>query len=225
MKAFVIKNKEGKYWYGYDLLVNKNLFTTKISNAVLNNPTKKNCLDAIKEYDLKNCKIVEITIAEGDLEQENQQLKEDIKLDNAFWKQECDSLQSSLAEKDDEIEHLKDCNESLSNKFDKESDMQNEIYILKYNVEDLEQQLAVKDKEIDALNKTIFRISKEKEIASNIQNIDYLSFAIQIRKQVCDELRDYFGKFTPIFIQVKTDVLDKLDQIEKGDVVDDNKAN
>lgn len=31
------------------------------------------------------------------LKEENEQLKADIKLDNAFWKQECDSLQKELA--------------------------------------------------------------------------------------------------------------------------------
>lgn len=30
------------------------------------------------------------------LKKENEQLKADIKLDNAFWKQECDSLQKEL---------------------------------------------------------------------------------------------------------------------------------
>ena len=50
---------------------------------------------------LKDCEIVEITIAE------TEDLEQDIKLDNSFWKQECDSLQKALADKDKEIEELK----------------------------------------------------------------------------------------------------------------------
>lgn len=121
-------------------------------------------------------------IIKEQLEQENKQLKEDIKLDNAFWKQECDSLQKELAEK---------------------------------------------YKEIDALNKTIFRISNEKEIANHIQNIDYFSFATQIRKQVCDEIREKLIKqmelpnedwvwVSDIYAGLSL-LKDILDQIEKGE--------
>ena len=50
-----------------------------------------------------------------ELEEENQQLKQQLaekekgrELDNSFWKQECDSLQKTLVEKDKEIDNLYD---------------------------------------------------------------------------------------------------------------------
>ena len=48
-----------------------------------------------------------------DLEQENKQLKEDIKLDNAFWKQECDSLQQQVKELREQLTQVRKqvCNE------------------------------------------------------------------------------------------------------------------
>ena len=51
-----------------------------------------------------------------ELREENQQLKQQLaekdaerELDNSFWKQECDSLQKTLVEKDKEIEKLNAC--------------------------------------------------------------------------------------------------------------------
>ena len=68
MKAYVIKNKEGKY-YCID-----NIFRENILNAyiwVIEQYAKLH----IKLNRFKDCKIVEITIAEGDLEKENQLLR------------------------------------------------------------------------------------------------------------------------------------------------------
>lgn len=96
MKAFVIKNKEGKYLeegkdrYGEDTIIwHKDIVYADIYSS-------KEIAEMRLEPFYRYCEVVEITIAEGDLEQ-------DIKLDNAFWKQECDSLQSSLAEKDKQL--------------------------------------------------------------------------------------------------------------------------
>lgn len=71
MKAFVIKNKEGKYiqsafYYDFvNTLVDCTLFSTK--------------QDAEHELsideDCKDCEVVEITIVEGNLEEENRVLK------------------------------------------------------------------------------------------------------------------------------------------------------
>lgn len=99
MKAFIIKNKEGKYFAGFN---NLNVFVTEkdITNAVMYRADRYEKYELENAPEFKDCEVVEITIAEGDLEQ-------DIKLDNAFWKQECDSLQKTLAEKDKEIEELK----------------------------------------------------------------------------------------------------------------------
>lgn len=69
MKAFVIKNKEGKYF------VNTYCWAEKICNAYICDD--KDSLEKLKElYLLTDCKVVEITISEGNLEQENKQLEE-----------------------------------------------------------------------------------------------------------------------------------------------------
>ena len=72
MKAFVIKNKEGKYYdYWADCMIDK---------------LDSTCIYLEKEQaekDIVNCKsedVVEITIAEGDLEEENKQLKEQLNI-------------------------------------------------------------------------------------------------------------------------------------------------
>ena len=82
MKAFVIKNKEGKYFAGFD---NLNVFVTEkdITNAVIYRA------DRYKKYELENtpefedCEVVEITIAEGDLEHQ-------------IRKQICDEIREKL---------------------------------------------------------------------------------------------------------------------------------
>lgn len=79
---------------------------------------------------------------------------------------------------------------------------------LQEHIKEQEEELAEKNKEIEKLNLMI------KTLPNHDTEIEQ-----EVRKQVCDELRDYFGRFTPIFIQVKTDVLDKLDQIEKGEQI------
>ena len=104
MKAFVIKNKEGKYCTGEFNENDEYVFT-------------ENLIDAEKFYEdifaqrfcPKDCEVVEITIVEGGLEQENKQVEKierEKELDNIFWKQECDSLQKALAEKEDFIKTL-----------------------------------------------------------------------------------------------------------------------
>ena len=89
MKAFVIKNKEGKYWCGNDIFsetidISKTYICEDfdfISKVVISTGLREGLFTT-------NCEVVEITIAEGDLEQENKQLKE------------------QLAEKDEEINKL-----------------------------------------------------------------------------------------------------------------------
>ena len=88
MKAYVIKNKEGQYFVGYDLLINKNIFTYDISKAILT--SNKTCEELLKEYDLKDCEVVKITIAEGDLEKEIEQLNKYLELDWAMTPQRMD---------------------------------------------------------------------------------------------------------------------------------------
>lgn len=87
MKAFVIKNKEGKY---YQSCYNQSPFTDDLFNA--NKYQYKEEAEKLLNNSftlVDTLEVVEITIAEGDLEHENKQLKE------------------QLAEKDKEIEQLK----------------------------------------------------------------------------------------------------------------------
>ena len=79
MKAFVIKNKEGKYLCDFDFIDGINIFSENIINGIENGvSTYEDCQELLKEYDLKDCEVVEITIAEGNLEEENKQLKEQL---------------------------------------------------------------------------------------------------------------------------------------------------
>lgn len=77
MKAYVIKNKEGKYFCGFDSFAGINIFSERIIDGLnTQTPTLKHCREEIKDFDLKECESVKITIAEGDLEKENRVLKE-----------------------------------------------------------------------------------------------------------------------------------------------------
>ena len=169
MQAFVIKNKDGKYFCGFDGLAGINIFSERVIDGLnTQTPTLEHCMEEIEDYHLSDCEIVKVTIAEGDLEQQ-------------------------LIAKNKEIAHLEECNESLSNKFDKESDIQNKIDILKYNIDGLEQQLVEKDKEIDKLSK------ENLELFGYIKDYRNLWLAEQrknkeIRKQVCDEIRELLRK-------------------------------
>lgn len=171
-------------------------------------------------------KTIQSQLKEKDKEIET--LQKEKELDNIFWKQECDSLQKTLKEKDKEINILRD----------KLKDLKEEITECYVDGQDYVELRTQKDKEIDALNKIILRLSNEKEITNNIQNIDYLSFATQIREQVCGEIREKIknrNEAYPIICEDENQIVHRciflddikqfLDQIEKGDVVDDNKGN
>ena len=77
MKAFVIKNKEGKYWQW--LFNHEPDWEDKLYNAFLHY-SKEDAEKSITSWQLEDCKVVEITIVEGDLEKENQILNEALKL-------------------------------------------------------------------------------------------------------------------------------------------------
>ena len=75
-KAFVIKNKEGKY---YQRCYNQSPFTDDLFDA--NKYQYKEEAEKILNNSftlVDTLEVVEITIAEGDLEQENKQLKEQL---------------------------------------------------------------------------------------------------------------------------------------------------
>ena len=101
MKTFVIKNKEGKYYEGlsekwYDSLDRCTYFKNKESAEY----ERKNLLK------LKNCEIIEITIAEGDLEQENAKLKSELEGKVDYWEWQNNMAKTKhieILEKDIEI--------------------------------------------------------------------------------------------------------------------------
>jgi len=75
MKAYVIKNKEGKYWRSKFDKKGNILLTDDIVDAM---PYEE---DELKMLECpKDCTIVPITIAEGDLQEENRVLKKALEL-------------------------------------------------------------------------------------------------------------------------------------------------
>ena len=75
MKAYVIKNKEGKYWRSKFNKKGNILLTDDIVDAM---PYEEDELKIIECP--KDCTIVPITICEGDLEEENRVLKKALEL-------------------------------------------------------------------------------------------------------------------------------------------------
>ena len=80
MKAFVIKNEEGKY-----LKRGFTRFENPEKDGVFNTghfyyENKEEAKSDIVCYGLEDCKVVPVTIAEGDLEQENKKYKKDYEI-------------------------------------------------------------------------------------------------------------------------------------------------
>lgn len=72
MKAFIIKNKEGKY---FQWLFNYEPdWEDKLYNSFMHY-SKEDAEKSIIQWQLEDCEVIEITIAEGDLEKENRVLK------------------------------------------------------------------------------------------------------------------------------------------------------
>jgi len=67
MIAYAIKNKEGKFWQF--LHNDESEFVDEIYNAFFNY-SKQDAEKTICAWGLKDCEVVEVTIAKGDLEQE-----------------------------------------------------------------------------------------------------------------------------------------------------------
>lgn len=66
MKAYVIKNKEGKFW-GYCDVNGRNYYYARPRQFAFFN-TERQTKKIIKIFKIKDCTIVPITICEGDLE-------------------------------------------------------------------------------------------------------------------------------------------------------------
>lgn len=105
-------------------------------------------------------------------------------------------------------------------------------------MKELKEQLTKKDKEIEKLRDKLKRTEKAmlEEVNEHIEY--YNADQKHLRKQVCEEIREKIEKRIeayPIICEDENGVVrrcvfldnikDILDQIEKGNVVDDNKAN
>lgn len=150
MKAYVIKNKEGKYFGYYDSENNRFEFSKKPKRFIMFNTLRD--ANKIKNlWKMNKCEVVEVTIAEADLEYENKQLKE------------------QLTEKDKEIERLK--------------------YQLLYS------QAQVSQEEIERFNNNMLaqRRPYEELEGKSLYEISQI-YQNQVRKQICDEIRQAFNK-------------------------------
>lgn len=83
-----------------------------------------------------------------------EQVEHEKALDNIFWKQECDSLQKALAEKDSRIEELE-------SQFGYECECNAQFVDCQKENERLKQQLAEKEKEIDNLQDKLHHYYEE----------------------------------------------------------------
>lgn len=197
MKGYVIKNKEGDYWCGNDIF-SATLDIQKVYICEDFDFISKVINKLSSEGLLKDCEPVEITIAEGDLEQQ-------------------------LAEKDNEINNLKELRKFEIK--DKKELRENQLQqIIK-----LEKKLAEKDKEIEELKTSIDYWQNEvfKKIEVKVAELPNEKVR-EIRKQVCDEIRKELSKDYPYFdwedmkdsylydISGK-EIYDVLDKIEKGE--------
>ena len=107
MKAFVIKVKENCYWLGgfygknnYDDIAHAKVYINKTQ-------AEKQCKLVNESYG-HIAKVIEITIAEGDLEQENKQLKKERKsLRRKLELEEKNNLEN-ITDADEIIEQLKE---------------------------------------------------------------------------------------------------------------------
>lgn len=134
-------------------------------------------------------------------------LQKEKELDNIFWKQECDSLQKTLEEKDKEIAKLKNFMSKWHfENFESFENHYNYLMSLKNR-----EQLMVEN---EAMKETIANLLGQKKTSSKA-----------IRKQVCDEIRQYCKEhFEPVKDELgyiasldRDDFYNFLDKIEKGE--------
>lgn len=110
MKAFAIKHKEGGYSFAGGSF-SKNLCISSCYETI------EQCQKVVDYYELKDCKVVEITIAEGDLEQQLAEKDKEILM-----------LKCIVKKEHPEIERITDTNNELTIILDKiEKDNNNEI--------------------------------------------------------------------------------------------------
>ena len=91
MKAYVIKNKEGKYWCGNNIF-SATMDIRKIYICEDFDFISKVINKLLSESLLKDCEVVEITIAEGNLEQQLAIYKRALELENEERFKNIDSI-------------------------------------------------------------------------------------------------------------------------------------
>lgn len=196
MKAFVIKNKEGKY-----LKRGFNRFENPEKGGAFNTghfyfENKEEAESDILCYGLEDCKVVLVTVAEGDLEYQNELLK-----------QKVFNLQKLLNLMDGENIKTEDLHWA-------------DLYLLKHRAnEQLKEQLKEKDKELEELK------FEKRNLSGLIEKVSSKGQQ-EIRKQVCDELREKLPYYKYSFQELevpRVDVIEIrdidfiLDQIEQGE--------
>lgn len=200
MKAYTIKNKEGKY-FGVANSYNYEHYWTTLAFAHyfrhLEGHDAKQEAEEFRDERYPDCEVVEITIAEGDLEEQ-------------------------LAEKDKEIEELEESN-GVTRALCKNYYTQLQNYKSKLYGIDIPK---LRKKHLTPEEKEIYYKgfeNCERQFASQIADI-----TIEIRKQVCSEIRKYIAKEYDMSVEdiprhchglawsIK-DIYELLDQIEKGE--------
>lgn len=197
MKAFVIKNKEGEYLeegkdrYGEDTIIwHKDIVYADIYSS-------KEIAEMRLEPFYRGCEVVEVTIAEGDLETYIDKLQEE---------RDFEVIDKTLI-----VKQLNDPNQYVNR----------EDYIK------LEQRLAQKDEKIKSLqnqlviwqvgNKIANQYSQEilEKYQQKLQELE-----LQIRHQVCDKIRHFdlmINKQGISYTEYVTKLLELLIDIEKGE--------
>lgn len=172
MKAYVIKNEEGKYWQW--LFNNEPDWEEKLYNGFMHY-SQKDAEKSIEQWQLEDCEVVEITIAEGDLEKQ-------------------------LAEKDKELADWKDGTmivkyEKMLEEKEKTIKEINKAYIETYKRE------REKDKEIKKQKIDNHNLKSGIEMMKGLKRFDlgaamkeFMQERLKIKKetrhQVCEEIRE-----------------------------------
>lgn len=201
--CYVIKNKEGKY-YSRNLLNPDNfLFENRLVDCEFF-ATEEIARFEITFNELKDCKVVEITIAEGDL---NQQLAEKDNLIKEINQAYIETYKRER-KKDKEIEELKAFMDKWHFKdFEDFEKHYNYLMSLKNR-----EQLMVEN---EAMKETIANLLGQKKTSSK-----------EIRKQVCEEISDYINKnayevltkeYGNTYVVNINEILDFIQEIEQGE--------
>ena len=102
--CYVIKNKEGKYFSGFDKQSIVHFDCDNIVNAIKYSADKYELQEIKSVSAFEDCEVVEITIAEGDIEKEIERLNKELQWYEQGNQEVNESLLQQLAEKDKEIE-------------------------------------------------------------------------------------------------------------------------